>query len=80
MAITGQVVYDDNPKRFYVLRKTDVSGVSGTGRVADGVEFGDGTVVIRWRTDTASTAIYASMGDLQAIHGHSGATTVRYLD
>lgn len=35
-----------------------------------GVVFNDGTVVIRWMTARPSTAIFASMADLFAVHGH----------
>ena len=38
---------------FALIRDVDVSGVSGTGVVAEGVQFSDGTCVLRW---TASTA------------------------
>lgn len=62
--------------KFNLVRNTDVSGVSGTGIVAEGVVFTDGTCAMRWLTDLASTAIYASLEDLQEIHGHNGATDV----
>ena len=35
-------------RTFELHRDTDVSGVSGTGVVAEGVEFADGTTVVRW--------------------------------
>lgn len=69
-----------DPRRFYVLRRSDVSGVSGTGRVADGVEFTDGTVVLRWLSRFASTAVYDSVETLKSIHGHDGASTVHFID
>lgn len=63
---------------FTLVRKTDVSGVSGTGIVAEGVVFQDGTCAMRWLTATPSTAIYASIEDLEKIHGHDGATVVQF--
>lgn len=42
--------------------------------VAQGVEFDDRSVAIRWLTDTTSTAVYANIEDAQKIHGHGGAT------
>lgn len=48
--------------------------------MAEGVEFGDGTCVIRWLTATPSTAIYASIQDLEKIHGHEGATVIDFLE
>jgi hypothetical protein len=68
-------------RRFRMNRSTDVTGTSGTGTVAEGVEFTDGTVVIRWRPIPAtSTCVYGSIYDLLKIHGHDGATVVDWLD
>ena len=35
-----------------------------------GVEFDDGTVVLRWQTAKRSTSVWDSMDDMLAIHGH----------
>lgn len=67
-------------RRFELVRHEDVNGISGTGVVAEGVEFSDGRCCMRWMTDTASTAAYDSLDDLRAIHGHSGASTIVFLD
>lgn len=67
-------------RTFKTVRTEDISGVSGTGVVAEGVVFTDGTAVLRWLTDKSSTAIYNSIEDLEAIHGHGGATKIRYDD
>lgn len=67
------------PRPFVLDRYEDESGISGTGIVAQGVEFGDGSAALRWMSEHRSTAVYASMADLVAIHGHGGRTTVRYL-
>ena len=66
--------------RFVLDRFMDVSGTSGTGVVAEGVVFSDGTAVLRWRTDLHSTAIYDTVDDLMAVHGHEGATQLRWID
>jgi hypothetical protein len=63
---------------FELQRDRDVSGVSGTGAVAEGVEFSDGTAALRWISAHRSTAVYASMADVETIHGHNGATRVVY--
>lgn len=65
---------------FILWRKTDVSGISGTGLVAEGVQFSDGTCVCRWTTDTATTTIYSSISDVLSIHGHDGATQIIWVD
>ncbi len=57
-------------RSFKVERKFDTTGVSGTGIVAEGVEFSDSTCVIRWITkqNKNSTNIYASFDDFYDIH------------
>jgi hypothetical protein len=67
-------------KRFHLRRITDISGVSGTGLVAEGVEFSDGTVAMRWLTRVRSTCLFASMDDVQKIHSHAGATVVEWVE
>jgi hypothetical protein len=66
------------PRRFYLDRIRDISGVSGTGRVADGIVWADGTVTIRWLGDRPSTVNWDSLEDAIAIHGHSGATVFEW--
>ncbi len=63
-------------RTFALHRDEDVSGVSGTGRVAEGVEFSDGTVVLRWLTRTGSVAVYLNGADMEKVHGHDGRTRV----
>lgn len=67
-------------RRFYLQRDEDASGVSGTGVVAEGVEFTDGTCAMRWRTATTSTAVYGSAQDVVTVHGHEGRTRLVWLD
>lgn len=69
-------------RRFELQRDADVSGVSGTGMVAEGVEFGDGTVVLRWATEWPTSVVFHERGveSVCAIHGHGGATRIVWLD
>lgn len=66
--------------RFVLDRAVDENGISGEGVVAEGVIFADGTVAMRWLSETASTALYDSIADVIVIHGHGGKTQVRLLD
>lgn len=68
----------NNGQAFDLVRHQDFSGKSGTGRVAEGFVFEDGTVAMRWKSARASTNIYASIEDVIAVHGHGGATQVEY--
>ena len=63
--------------RFFVLlRKQDVSGVSGTGLVAEGAVFSNGKVAVTWRGPVRSVTVYESLEDAMAIHCHGGATNM----
>lgn len=74
------IAQEFNIQRFVLERIEDVSGTSGTGIVAEGVEFSDGAVALRWRSHIKSMVFYESMRACEAIHGHAGRTRVVYLD
>ncbi|WP_237771266.1 hypothetical protein [Kribbella sp. ALI-6-A] len=67
-------------RRFRLMRYEDVSGVSGTGPVAEGVQFTDGAVALRWFGDYPTTTVWDGIDSVIAIHGHGGATEVEWLD
>jgi hypothetical protein len=65
---------------FELHRFVDVSGgISGTGVVAEGVEFSDGKVAVRWLGETPSTVVWDSIAHARAVHGHGGATRIVWL-
>ncbi len=66
-------------KLFYLNRKEDISGISGTGIVAEGVQFSNGKCVVAWLTDYKSVAIYDNIEDLQAVHCHEGKTIIEWI-
>lgn len=58
-------------RTFEMTRNHDESGVSGTGKVLEGVVFSDGPCVVRWVADNSparSEARYDSFGAFVAIH------------
>jgi hypothetical protein len=63
---------------FWLVRDVDVSGVSGTGVVAEGVEFSSGVVALTWLSDWPTSVVFHDRGmdSVEAIHGHSGATRI----
>lgn len=71
---------DVQTRRFHLQRLHDVTGVSGTGRVADGVLWPDGSVSIRWRGDRPSTVFWDDVAHVEAVHGHGGHTRIVWDD
>lgn len=65
-------------KQFYLDRIVDETGISGTGVVAEGVEFSDGRCCLRWLTKFTSFCFYDNREAVIAIHGHNGKTLVRF--
>ena len=65
-----------NMKIFYLKRVEDESGVSGTGRIAQGFIFDNGKVALTWLSEHPSITIYDSIGEVTAVHGHGGKTEV----
>ena len=67
-------------RRFLLCRYDDVSGVSGTGKVAEGVQFSTGKCVIAWLSTTPSVSIFDGVDELMAVHGHDGKTKLVWMD
>lgn len=58
-----------------------MSGVSGVGAVAEGVEFSTGRVALQWLTGpNRSIALHDSLLSLRHVHGHAGRTEVVWVD
>ena len=67
--------------RLFKLRRiVDASGVSGTGVIAEGVEFSHGEVVLSWLTTHRSIGVYPNVKEMVNIHGHEGKTVVEWVD
>lgn len=69
-----------SPRTFELVRHHDVSGQTGTGVVAEGVQFTDGSAALRWRGGHPATAVWPNVEEVLAVHGHQGATELRWLD
>ena len=68
-------------RRFQLQRDTDVTGVSGTGVVADGVLWPDGTASVRWRSDHPSIVFWdRGWESVQHVHGHNGLSRIVWVD
>jgi hypothetical protein len=53
---------DPGPRPFVLRRLVDETGVSGTGVVAEGVEFSDGTVALRWLSQWPTSVVFHDRG------------------
>lgn len=67
-------------RRFYLNRKEDETGVSGTGIIAEGVEFSNKRIALTWKTQYTSYVFYDSIKDVEHIHGHNGKTELVWID
>ena len=63
-------------KEYLLRRLEDISGSSGTGDVAEIVQFENGMVVLAWMVDCKTLGIYHSLDEVIQIHGHEGRTLV----
>jgi hypothetical protein len=67
-------------RAFLLKRDEDVTGVSGTGIVAEGVEWVDKTVTVRWCVgEHRSTVNWDSLHAVEKIHGHDGKTRIVFV-
>ena len=64
-------------RTFTLQRDVDISGISGTGKVAEGIEFSNGKVAVQWVVgEHQSTVVWDNIESVEAIHGHNGATKI----
>lgn len=69
------------PRRFALRRDRDPSGVSGVGIVAYGTSYPGGAATLAWCSGPIqSVTVFASVADLERIHGHDGDSVVVWLD
>lgn len=67
---------DPRARTFKLIREDDETGISGTGCVAEGIEFSNGMCAMCWLTAMHSVAVYPNVRQLEAIHGHNGRAKV----
>jgi hypothetical protein len=67
-------------RRFHLQRDTDITGVSGTGHVADGILWTDGTASVRWLGERPSIVHWDDIAHAEHVHGHGGATRIVWDD
>lgn len=64
-------------RKFYLLRHEDVHNNSGTGVVAQGVQFDNGMASMTWLTDEPTvTNFNRGIRGIKHLHGHDGKTEI----
>ncbi|MEV6791293.1 hypothetical protein AB0M87_04670 [Streptomyces sp. NPDC051320] len=78
--------YGQPPRAFLVRRDEDVTGISSTGVVAEGVLFSDGWVVTHWLDrppmHEPKTDVWHHQGvePFEKVHGHGGTTRIVWVE
>lgn len=70
---------DSRSRRFVLRRDDDETGISGTGVVAEGIEFSTGWCALSWMTNAHSVGVYPNIKELERIHGHNGRAVIVWL-
>ncbi|MFI7063331.1 hypothetical protein ACIBL3_20275 [Kribbella sp. NPDC050124] len=69
-----------HPRLFRLVRHVHASGIRGTGTLAEGVQWSDGAVALRWRGRWPSTSTWDDGIDaLLAAHGNGGRTQIHWI-
>ena len=81
---TRFVFAEDDPnwhlKTFYLERTQDITGNTGKGIVAEGVEFSNHWCILNWLGKPYSEFWYPTLQDIERIHSHGGLTKIIWDD
>lgn len=78
--LNGHLWSGIRPGLYNMIRETDQTGVSGTGRVAQVAIFEDGSAVVRWLTETRSTVVWEKAEDMIKVHIEAHPDSTRLED
>ncbi len=68
------------PRLFQLIRPASAATAPGTDPMAEGVEWSDGTVTLRWRGQWPATSAWEGGIDaMLAVHAANGSTVLRWL-
>ena len=68
------------PRLFQLIRQASAATAPDTGPMAEGVEWSDGTVTLRWRGQWPATSAWEGGIDaMLAVHAANGITALRWL-
>lgn len=66
-------------RQFVLVRDEDVSGTSGVGVVAEGVEWSNGWVSLHWLSQLGCLGMYENVKVMLEVHGHGGRTRLEWI-
>ena len=66
-------------KLFNIVREIDNTGISGTGIVAEGVIFDDGSVVLRWLGELSTIVLHKNIESVEKISCSHSKSKIVYL-
>ncbi len=68
------------PRLFQLIRQASAATAPDTGPMAEGVEWSDGTVTLRWRGQWPATSAWeGGLAAMLAVHAANGVTALRWL-
>lgn len=70
---------ESTSRLFTLVRTEDVSGTSGLGVVAEGVQFSNGVCAVHWISQLGVVSVYDNVYTIEQVHGHEGRTKVVFL-
>lgn len=59
-------------RRFEVIRNKKNGSKYETGKLIEGIQFSDGSVVVHWLSDISSISIFENFDTFDKIHGDQG--------
>lgn len=65
-------------RMFVLVRDQDISGTSGTGVVAEGVEWSNGWCSLHWLSQLGCLGMYENVKVMLEVHGHDGKTRMEW--
>ena len=68
------------PKLFKLKRFEDSTGISGTGYVAEGVEFSNGKVVMCWYGETSTIVFHENINSVIKINCSHSNSKIEWID
>jgi hypothetical protein len=66
-------------KSFEIIREEDNTGLSGTGKVAEGIEFSNGKCVVCWCSDVSTIVIHENIKSIEIIMLSHSKSKINYI-